>query len=157
MVSHHNRFSLVWLSGMILIVPLFVFCFWDKTGVLPNERWIPLIVSDKTKTFSKYSFVVPGRSSYKLFVCNGNDKHDIKELQDLLYSAQNMMKLKDTVQGVKIHFNDRAKYNSFVTALRALAVARVDLYEFEGNNLRAIYLSSGEERKSRNLYHLMPE
>jgi len=157
MSSHHNRFSLIWLLGMILIMPLFVFYFWYRTEVLPDERWIPLIVSDKTKKFSNYSLVVPERSSYKLFMCNGNDKHDKKELKGLLYSAQNMMKLKDSVQGVKIHFNDKATYNSFIIALRALVEAKVDLYEFEGNNLRAIYWSAGEERKLKKLYHIMPE
>lgn len=126
--------KLFYVPGMISLVVLPLLCMYNlvTNKSLLEYRSVDVSVSsfitnkkpDQTSQYDGLGYV-PKRN---YLTYNFNGKNDEQKLSEANQTMLQLMKAKDTVNGVKFNFNRKATYDTFVRLIDQLAISSVPNY-----------------------------
>ena len=113
--TSQRRIYVPGLISLFLFFPLALFQLdrhgsFEKLHVLEVNWYSPELTRPNDLRF-------PPTRAYQVLALNGNGKHDDEKLDFAQVAIREMLAMNDTVNGLKIHFTDNAKYESLVRAL----------------------------------------
>jgi ribosomal protein S10 len=131
MQSHQKHRKVFYVPGMfsLVVLPIMFLCYFYSHKSFYIESSIPLGLPDK-QTIEKLSnetgFPIPRK--YKEFTFNGSLKFEKTKLENFQSALKVQNKLKDTINGIKLHIGSKMKYEVYIEILEILEVEKTPTY-----------------------------
>lgn len=147
-------------AGLISLVLLPILCLgwlyqhkaFEKQGVIDILFYDP----DWNIRLPKESqFEFPPKRDYTVIDLKGNDHNDMVSLQYAYVLLNNWKIAKDTLQGLRFHYGEKAKYWTFIETINLLKAADLNSYMPYKNDMYAIYTSGYFEPRQPYMYDCM--
>jgi hypothetical protein len=133
-------------AGLISLVLFPILCLgwlykhkaFEKQGVINISFYDP----ERNKKMPKeLQYEFPPKRDYTTIDLKGNDHNDMVSLQYAHVLLNNWKIAKDTLQGLRFHYGEKAKYWTFVESINVLKAADLEWYMPYKNDMYAIYTS----------------
>lgn len=149
-IRKHKR--IFYRPGMISLVfiPLLCLCYFYKNDSFKVYCGINYsLPSNDDKFFqeikSKYGY--PRHRNYREFSFNDSDELEKNKLLKLQFSLRELIKINDTINGIKIHFGEKTNYAVFISVIDILYIEDVPTWQPDQND---IYVSVGAKSIKKN-------
>lgn len=147
---NQRRIYVPGLISLVLLLPLTLFQL-DQYGAF--ERAHVLEVNWYSPEHRRpYDLPFPPARQYQVFTLNGNEKDDKLKLAFVQLTVRKMLAMYDTVNGIRIHFTDTARYESFVRVLDICMRENALIYTPYKNDVWILNQIRNEEERKRISY-----
>jgi hypothetical protein len=145
---------LYYVPGMISLIVLPIICYCYLIPFKKEERVIEVVFAEKYRPENKNSLIrfdtsflshPKYRRHYLDIKLTGNPTDDKIKLDFFQLRIHDMIKEKDTVNGVHLIFVDSVKYGSFVKSLNICLIEGLLRYALFENNLWALHVNDSKE------------
>jgi hypothetical protein len=116
----------------------------DDLRVL-DVTWPPKLEDIDSSLYPIYR--LPNRIYIDINLTGDTEEDNIK-LDFAQLEIRSMKATHDTIKGVRFHFNNEAKYSSFVRAINICKIENADRYIADGNNIWVLNTISEQDAKS---------
>lgn len=128
-----RRKKIFYVPGMISIIfiPLLCLFYFYKTDAFEVNVGMDLTLGDE-KSFLEYK--VATSRKYKIFNLDKNEPVNKKSLDEMRFYLRQLIKKKDTINGIVAHFGFQTKYDVFIDVLNALVIEEAPAYALYKDN-----------------------
>lgn len=123
----------------LVLIPVLCILYIKFNKSFDKVSSVGILVSDSisdskpNKDLNKGSIGYVAKRDYKTYYFNGNN--DLQMLKDLTPDLRKIVKLNDTISGLKLTFGRHAKYQTFISAHDSMFVSKVNNYTVYGNSI----------------------
>lgn len=156
----NNKYYIPGIISMIFL-PI-AFYFFAKREMQKLLVWaIPIHWADtafmnkKDAIFSNFNWQFPPKRNYLDIVFSGNQKDDNIKLEFAQIRIKEILKTRDTVNGIHFLFTDSANYGTFVETLDRLQIEGAKTYMPLENNLWFYHIQPATTVKPKEFHYLL--
>jgi hypothetical protein len=117
--------SKIYFPESIIVILLLLFCFVYFQNTQKHYA-MDLIINDPTEFKNLQTQEFLSKREFKNITLTGNEKSGNNSLELIELKLKEMIKSKDSITGIKIHFSDEAEYWSFVESLNMILITLKD-------------------------------
>jgi len=153
--EREKRKKIFYVPGMIslIFIPLFCLYHFNKVDAFKVYGAIELSLPNK-EDFEKYK--VETLRKYKVYKFSGNEFDDKKKLYEMRFYLKKLRSTKDTVNGIKLQYNSKTNYDTFIKTLDILAIEDPPTWGMFGNDIYVIATSNSPKKvKKESVGHVM--
>ncbi|UUF14625.1 MULTISPECIES: hypothetical protein [Flavobacterium] len=154
--KREKRKKIFYVPGMIslVLIPLFCFYHFYKVDAFKVYGAIDLSLPNKGD-FEKYK--VETLRKYKVYKFSGNEFEDKKKLNEMRFYLRKLRKEKDTINGIKLQYNSKTNYDTFIRTLDILTIEKAPAWGIFDDDIYVIANSNTPKKTKKDTieYHTM--
>lgn len=136
----NSRSYIFFPIGLISLILLPIICIWylNKINAFKEERCLTIAVSNKfweELSLKEYGFRIYPKRNYIEIDLTGNENDDNIRLNFAELEIRQFVKIQDTINGIRFHFDDTAKYWTLIRAIDICNSEGANIYNFYGNDM----------------------
>ncbi|MBE8728021.1 hypothetical protein [Flavobacterium hungaricum] len=130
-----KRRRIFYVPGMIslVLIPLFCLYHFYKVDAFKVYGSINISMPYEKDYFAKYKFA--SLREYKVFDFNENESKTKEQLKNVRLYLQNLIKARDTINGVKLHYGPKMHYETFIKTIDILNEVEAPVWGIDGNDV----------------------
>lgn len=116
--SKHANQRRIYVPGLISLILFFPLAMFQLEQYKEFKKYYVLEVNWYSPELTRpHALKFPPVRKYQVLTLNGNKEDDNTKLDFARTTIREMLAMNDTINGVRVHFSDTARYESFVRAL----------------------------------------
>lgn len=150
-----TRKKIFYVPGMIslILIPLICIIYFFKTDSFKVYGVIQLGMPNKGD-FEKYK--VPTLRNYKVFNFSKSEFSERKNLNEMKLYLRKLMANKDTVNGIKVHYDSKTDYDVFIRTIDIVNIEKAPTWAIEGNDIYILASRNTSKKvKKESISHRM--
>lgn len=144
-----KRKRIFYVPGMIslVLIPLFCFYHFYKVNAFRIEGVIKFYSPSDSAMTEKFLAI---KRNYRIIDFNNSLDVEHKKINNLQFALRKLNKENDTVNGIKIHFDKKAKYEVYVKVLEILELEKMPYYMQYKDDFLVLMMPESKKSKVRS-------